>query len=48
MKEMLKNKMIIGFAVVMLGMVFIDSSRTARLERREDKKEDVVVMVDMK
>lgn len=48
MKEMLKNKFIIGFVVLMLGIVFIDSSITVRLERQEDSKNVVVALADMK
>lgn len=48
LKDMLKSKFIIGFVVLMLGIVFIDSSITARLERQEDSKNAVVALVDIR
>ncbi len=48
MKEMLKSKFVIGFVVLMLGIVFIDSSITVRLERKADSESSVVALADIK
>lgn len=48
MKDMLKSKFVIGFVVLMLGVVFVDSSITVKLERQEDSKNNVVAMANMK
>lgn len=48
MKEMLKSKIVMGFVVLMLGIVFIDSSITVRLDRKENIKNNEIVMADLK
>lgn len=48
MKEMLKNKIIMGFVLFVLGIIFIDSSITVKLERKVDSNTDNIAMSSIK
>ena len=48
MKDMLKSKIVMGFVVLMLGVIFVDSSITVRLDRKENIKNNEIVMADLK
>ncbi len=48
MKEMLKSKIVMGFVVLMLGIIFVDSSITVRLDRKENIKNNEIVMADLR
>lgn len=48
MKEMLKSKIVMGFVILMLGIIFVDSSITVRLDRKENIKNNEAVMADLK
>lgn len=43
MKEMFKSKIVVGFVLFVLGIVFVDSSITVKLERTEDSNNSVAV-----
>ena len=48
MKEILKSKIVMGFVLLILGVIFIDSSITVRLERNVDSNNDSIAMADIK
>jgi hypothetical protein len=48
MKEILKSKIVMGFVLLILGVIFIDSSITVRLERKVDSNNDTIAMADIK
>lgn len=48
MKEMLKSKIVVGFVLLVLGVIFVDSSITVRLDRKESIKNNTVAMADLK
>lgn len=48
MKDMLKSKVIIMFVLMVLGVIFIDSSITVSLEEKVDSSNIEIVMANIK
>ena len=48
MKEMLKSKVIVMFVLIVLGVIFVDSSITVRLEDKVDSNNIEIVMANIK
>ena len=48
MKEMLKSKVIVVFVLMVLGVIFVDSSITVRLEEKVESNNTEIVMANIK
>ena len=48
MKEMLKSKVIIVFVLMVLGVIFIDSSITVKLEESTESHNSNVIAANVK
>lgn len=48
MKEMLKSKVIVMFVLIVLGVIFVDSSITVRLEDKVESNNVEIVMANIK
>ncbi len=48
MKDMLKSKVIVMFVLIVLGVIFVDSSITVRLEDKVDSNNIEIVMANIK
>lgn len=48
MKDMLKSKVLVVFVLMVLGVIFIDSSITVRLEDKVEKENYEIVMANIK
>ena len=48
MKDMLKSKVIVMFVLIVLGVIFVDSSITVRLEDKVESNNIEIVMANIK
>ena len=48
MKEMLKSKVLVMFVLIVLGVIFVDSSITVRLEEKVESNNTEIVMANIK
>lgn len=48
MKEMLKSKVLLVFVLMVLGVIFIDSSISVRLEDKIESNNNEIVMANIK
>lgn len=48
MLEMLKSKMMIGVAVTLLGIVFVNAGVTTKLEENYKEVTDIVIAMNLK
>lgn len=48
MKDMLKSKVIVIFVLMVLGVIFVDSSITVRLEEKVESDSTEIVMANIK
>ena len=48
MKEMLKSKVLVIFVLMVLGVIFVDSSITVRLEDKVENSNTEIVMANIK
>ena len=48
MKEMLKSKVIVMFVLIVLGVIFVDSSITVKLEDKVESNNTEIVMANIK
>lgn len=48
MRDMLKSKVIVVFVLMVLGVIFIDSSITVRLEEKVESNNTEIVMANIK
>lgn len=48
MKEMLKSKVLVMFVLMVLGVIFVDSSITVRLEEKVESNNTEIVMANIK
>ena len=48
MKDMLKSKVIVMFVLIVLGVIFVDSSMTVRLEDKIESNNVEIVMANIK
>ena len=48
MKDMLKSKVVVMFVLMVLGVIFIDSSITVRLEDKVESNNLEIVMANIK
>ncbi len=48
MKDMLKSKVLVVFVLMVLGVIFVDSSITVRLEEKVESNNTEIVMANIK
>lgn len=48
MKDMLKSKVIVMFVLIVLGVIFVDSSVSVRLEDKVETNNVEIVMANIK
>lgn len=48
MKDMLKSKVLVVFVLMILGVIFVDSSITVRLEEKVESSNTEIVMANIK
>lgn len=48
MKEMLKSKVLLVFVLMVLGVIFVDSSISVRLEDKIESNNNEIVMANIK
>lgn len=48
MKEMIKSKVLVGFILMVLGVIFVDSSMTVKLEDKVESNNREIVMANIK
>lgn len=48
MKDMLKSKVLVVFVLMVLGVIFVDSSITVRLEEKVESNNTEIVMANLK
>ena len=48
MKEMLKSKVLVMFVLIVLGVIFVDSSMTVKLGEKVESNNMEIVMANIK